>query len=150
MEEYGVLSGEVCGRDGCPGIIAEHEAREGEGCTCHLCAPCSYCTTSRAYCPVCGWEASDECDAWIVTSEVSDSVSRWRYRSPQEQYDALEDGCWGSVIWSGWGSGMVVRGKHPGLSRGEILERLGCASKECMAQFKEYTEGSFMVSYFTD
>jgi len=56
--EYGVLKGEQCNRDGCTGIIDEHE-KEG-GCCCYICPPCSYCTTDTAYCPECGWDCNDD------------------------------------------------------------------------------------------
>lgn len=56
MEGY--EEGEVCGRDGCDGIIEEHDI-DG-GCSCHINPPCSYCTTPKEFYPVCGWEAADE------------------------------------------------------------------------------------------
>lgn len=54
----GVINGEVCNRNGCTGIIEEHET-DG-GCSCHIKPPCSYCTTSREYCPECGWDGREE------------------------------------------------------------------------------------------
>jgi hypothetical protein len=59
MEE-GIFKGDVCNRDGCKGIIDEHE-KEG-GCSCHINPPCSYCTTDTSYCPVCDWSAQEELD----------------------------------------------------------------------------------------
>lgn len=56
--EYGLCKGEQCNRNGCAGVINEHE-KEGS-CSCHINPPCSYCTTDTAYCPECGWEACDE------------------------------------------------------------------------------------------
>jgi len=55
----GFAVGEICGRDGCSGIIEEHESDLG-GCSCHQSAPCSYCTEERQFCPTCGWEASQD------------------------------------------------------------------------------------------
>jgi len=57
-KEFGIIKGEWCDRDGCRGIIDEHE-KDG-GCSCHINPPCSYCTTDTALCPECGWEASDD------------------------------------------------------------------------------------------
>jgi hypothetical protein len=54
----GYEAGEVCNRNGCKGIIEEKEV-EG-GCSCHICAPCSYCMTPREYCPECDWAAEEE------------------------------------------------------------------------------------------
>lgn len=57
MDALGYTEGETCGRNGCAGVLLEHEAK---GCYCHLCAPCSSCTSPRAYCPECDWhEAND-------------------------------------------------------------------------------------------
>lgn len=56
MEGY--LKGEVCNRDGCVGIIDEHYT--DSCCSCHINPPCSYCTTSREYCPICDWDGREE------------------------------------------------------------------------------------------
>lgn len=56
--EPGFVKGEVCGRDGCQGIIEEHE-KDG-GCTCFINPPCSYCVEPCEFCPECDWQASDE------------------------------------------------------------------------------------------
>lgn len=56
--ELGFVKGEVCNRDGCNGIIDEHE-KEG-CCSCHINPPCGYCTTDTAYCPDCNWVSSND------------------------------------------------------------------------------------------
>lgn len=56
--EKGEVKGEVCNRDGCQGIIDEHE-KEGS-CSCHIHPPCGYCTTDSSYCPECNWEPADD------------------------------------------------------------------------------------------
>lgn len=56
-EPHGQLEGETCRREGCTGIIAEHEV---ENCSCHIAPPCPACTAPRGYCPECGWEAVDD------------------------------------------------------------------------------------------
>lgn len=58
METIGYLKGELCNRDGCKGIIDEHE-KEG-CCSCHINPPCGYCTDSSEYCPECNWEGREE------------------------------------------------------------------------------------------
>jgi len=57
MEE-GYTKGETCNRDNCKGIIQEHDS--DYGCSCHISPPCSYCETSREYCPECGWDGHEE------------------------------------------------------------------------------------------
>jgi carbon storage regulator CsrA len=56
--EIGYLKDEVCNRNGCKGLLQEHE-KDG-CCSCHLNPPCSYCTSSSEYCDVCGWEGEHE------------------------------------------------------------------------------------------
>lgn len=59
MTNYeGVEKGEICNRNGCAGIIEEHET--DTTCSCHNHPPCSHCTTMREYCPTCGWDAEEE------------------------------------------------------------------------------------------
>lgn len=53
--EDGYLEGEVCGRNGCDGVLKEGD-KDG-CCSCHIAPPCSYCTMSAEYCPKCDWEA---------------------------------------------------------------------------------------------
>jgi len=54
----GYEKGDKCNRNGCVGIIDEHDT--DEVCSCHINPPCSHCTTSRAYCDVCGWDGYEE------------------------------------------------------------------------------------------
>lgn len=64
---YGVEEGDMCLRpeatdnpvvNYCSGII--EEGHHGDGCSCHISPPCSYCTSSYFYCPNCGWNSEDE------------------------------------------------------------------------------------------
>ncbi len=58
MTEEGYENGAKCNRDGCEGVIEQHDT---DGCcSCHIHPPCGYCTTPREYCPVCEWDAEDE------------------------------------------------------------------------------------------
>lgn len=56
MEGY--AKGETCNRNGCEGIIHEHDT-DGS-CSCHINPPCSHCTTSREYCSECDWDGYEE------------------------------------------------------------------------------------------
>lgn len=55
--DYGYSEGDTCNRNGCLGIISDHEV---ENCSCHISPPCSQCTSPRSFCEVCGWEDKDE------------------------------------------------------------------------------------------
>lgn len=56
--DFGVCEGEYCLRDGCKGVI-EASPKDG-GCSCHLSAPCDYCTKQTEYCPICNWSAEKQ------------------------------------------------------------------------------------------
>jgi hypothetical protein len=56
--EVSFEAGQVCGRNGCKGILAEHDSETG--CSCHINPPCSHCVDPREYCPVCDWQAADD------------------------------------------------------------------------------------------
>lgn len=56
--EPGCEVGEACGRNGCSGIIEEHEKESC--CSCHINPPCASCTTLREFCPECDWDAEVE------------------------------------------------------------------------------------------
>ena len=81
---HGVLKGEQCNRNGCAGIIDEHE-KEG-GCSCHINPPCSYCTTDTAYCPVCGWDCGEEVD-----TPVDPEVAKGNQEYYAKQLEAFKD-----------------------------------------------------------
>ena len=54
----GYCKGETCNLEGCQGIIDEKDS--DYSCSCHISAPCSYCETSREYCPECDWDGREE------------------------------------------------------------------------------------------
>jgi len=47
--KHGIEEGEICGRNGCQGVIKQHLV---EGCWCHISPPYSACTKPRDFCPV--------------------------------------------------------------------------------------------------
>lgn len=56
----GYEKGQNCNRNGCIGIIKEHE-KEGS-CSCHISPPCSYCVEDNSHCPECDWSGKEEQD----------------------------------------------------------------------------------------
>ena len=51
----GYCEGDVCGRNGCQGVLEEHPV---ENCSCHTGnPPCGQCMKPREFCPVCDWSA---------------------------------------------------------------------------------------------
>lgn len=51
----GTEEGQLCRRDGCPGVIELVPDPALEGCSCHLNPPCGYCTSIMPECPICQW-----------------------------------------------------------------------------------------------
>ncbi len=56
--EPGYFTGEICGRNGCIGMIQE-DAGDG-GCSCHINPPCHHCVTDHHFCLECGWTGEEE------------------------------------------------------------------------------------------
>lgn len=52
--QLGTEVGEVCGRDGCAGVLVQVD--DGYGCSCHLAPPCSHCMSKRPACTTCGYD----------------------------------------------------------------------------------------------
>ena len=57
LQELGYAEGDVCGRNGCMGLIDSHAS---EGCYCHINPPCGACTSPRNFCPECDWQEKDD------------------------------------------------------------------------------------------
>lgn len=80
-ERIGYEVGDVCGRSGCAGVIAE-APREG-CCSCHISPPCASCTEPREYCPECDWQAKDDeepINDYLVRPNHRAEWGKWRPR----------------------------------------------------------------------
>jgi hypothetical protein len=78
--EFGYEKGETCNRNGCNGILTEHDTENH--CSCHISAPCSYCTDSRVYCPECGWDGREEqIEADKKASQTAKKYDVWKPRT---------------------------------------------------------------------
>lgn len=86
QETAGYCKGEVCNREGCKGIIDEHE-KDGS-CSCHIHPPCSCCTTDLSYCPECNWEPAD--DIKPVDPELQRKQHEY-YRKENERWQAARE-----------------------------------------------------------
>lgn len=60
MEAPGTQEGEICGRDGCKGVLVRDYGDEDYVCAeepgCH----CGYCLDRYHMCPECGWHEDEE------------------------------------------------------------------------------------------
>lgn len=83
----GFCKDEVCNRNGCVGIIEEHE-KEGS-CSCHINPPCSYCTEPSAFCPACNWSASEEQEEY--DKKQTEYWAKYHKETYTEQNRAFEE-----------------------------------------------------------
>lgn len=91
MKTEGYELGDVCNRNGCIGVIAQHE-KEGS-CSCHINPPCDSCTTAREYCPACDWSLIEEQrDSYVEPSD--EQKAKWAqeqkaWQESRERFYAL-------------------------------------------------------------
>ena len=84
----GYEKGDKCNREGCAGIISEHE-KDG-GCSCHINPPCSYCTEPNAYCKLCGWDAKEEQMEYDIAYMEANKKNEEYYKREREEWKAKE------------------------------------------------------------
>ena len=68
-QTVGWCEGDVCGRDGCAGVIETHPS---ENCSCHIAPPCGSCTAPRNFCPVCDWQEAGD----VTVEHINDYVCK--------------------------------------------------------------------------
>lgn len=147
--QKGEFKGELCNRNGCTGIIDAYE-KEGS-CTCHRNPPCSYCTTMTEYCPICGWSAQEEQDAYLKEYAKKQTPFVYQYKSDEQRFNELKDGEFDYIrLNSGAPSVVRLKGKHPNMSRGEIYEILDLQENPNMPRMKQFSNKTFELTYFCD
>ncbi len=163
---YGFTKGEVCNRYGCKGII-EEGAKEGDGCSCHIHPPCSYCMESVEYCPECGWDAQEERDESDAKNKPTQTqINEWqksneeyaaRNKANQELVDMAYAGKIAvdkivSYVTKSWHSGYAVKGCAPIDTSWETIKKHFNANyNEAMARGSiDPKTGGFTLSQFTD
>lgn len=57
MSDFGYSEGDICGRDGCTGVIDLEPVKD---CSCHISPPCWNHENADMYCRECGWRAADD------------------------------------------------------------------------------------------
>jgi len=141
---FGDQVGAQCWRNGCAGIICE---RIVDGCcSCHISAPCGFCTTNREWCPECGWKASDHeyhFNGYIVTpgENPEDAWKSWKPRPlDPRQID------WHSRSHSN--SSMIKEGVYPpGTTANDVVEKVRGTFG---GRFESFGGGKFKYIAYTD
>lgn len=147
-EQTGQLEGEVCGRDGCAGVISE---REVENCSCHISPPCGSCTEPREYCPVCDWEATeDEVPYNDFLVRPASPVAAWSSYRPRPLDPTKID--WRSSAHTN--SSMKKEGVYPyGTTTDQLRQALNGTFGGRFERHREATQekpGSFTFIAYTD
>lgn len=155
--EEGYCKGDTCNRDGCKGIIEEHDI---DGCcSCHSNPPCSYCTTPKEYCPECDWDAEEEAreyyNANMPTPEQEkqweeerrkrdESDKIWQQKMSRKiPFDKFECRSKSHTHFS-----MEVEGGYPaGMTRGDVYDKL---KGTFGGRFTYFHEGIFRFIAYTD
>ncbi len=79
--EVGIEKGELCNREGCTGVIEEHDT--DLSCSCHINPPCSKCVDDRHYCPECNWEGIEDQNGHIGSIESN--------KTPEQNIRTIKD-----------------------------------------------------------
>lgn len=137
----GVCEGDICGRQGCRGIINEHPP---ENCSCHINPPCSACTSPCAFCPSCEWEEKD--DSLINDYRVNVNPNNGEYRTwtPRLLDETKID--WRS--FSHTHSSMKKQGCYPeGTTQDDVLKKV---EGTFGGRFESFGNGKFEYIAYTD
>lgn len=141
MSAIGHEEGEVCGRNGCQGVI-EFEPHPGN-CSCHISPPCSACTSVDLCCPECGWEARKEViNDYVVTVNTKSLVyEAWK---PRPLDPTKID--WHSKPHSN--SSMIKEGVYP---EGTSIDEVRTAVNGTFGgRFEHFGGGKFKFIAYTD
>jgi len=140
MNKIGFEEGDVCGRDGCEGVI---KLQPSEDCSCHLSAPCHFCTSRQYHCPECDWLAEDESmnDFVMKVDPVTRQIYDWK---PRPLDSTKID--WHSKSHSS--CSMIKEGVYPeGVTRGEVRK---VVDGTFGGHFEHFGSGKFKFIAYTD
>lgn len=138
---HGVEEGDVCGRNGCEGVIEVHPV---EGCSCHISPPCSACTKPRNFCPECGWELADDEVFNDYLVNVDHETGSFRFWEPRPLDPTKID--WRSS--SHTNSSMIKEGVYPpGTTSGEVRKLVDGTFG---GRFEYFKDGKFKFIAYTD
>lgn len=146
MSEPGYEKGDVCGRNGCTGIIREHEDSE-RGCSCHINPPCSYCTTAHEYCPVCDWDGEEEQAEYEQQIAARTKAQRQTWYQPRT-VRSLDPTKIDFIRKGHTNASMKVEGVYPPNTAIEEVEKL--VRGTFGGRFEQFGGGRFVYIAYTD
>lgn len=143
-EEFGLVDGEICNRDGCKGIMQEVDS--DSCCSCHIVAPCGHCENKEFECPKCGHIIEPPSfDNWKPTN-----YKQMEPRKTSEQlYNDLPDNEFGYIPIPGKYYWMEAKGKYPeDMTAAEILSKFNTCFGYKWIEVPR--NGTFHLKYYTD
>lgn len=140
IKKIGTEEGEVCGRDGCEGVIAYTKP---ENCSCYISPPCSSCTGTYLHCPECDWEVEEYTmnDFVVKTNTKTGVAETWK---PRPLDPTKID--WHSKSHSS--CSMIKEGVYPeGTTREEVRK---VVDGTFGGRFEQFGGGTFKFIAYTD
>ncbi|MFC3706327.1 hypothetical protein ACFOOL_16390 [Devosia honganensis] len=139
--DAGFEAGHICNRNGCAGIIEQHDS---DGCcSCHINPPCGHCTTPREFCPVCDWDAKDDL---IVEAEGTIYLGAVNYVEKVQR--VLDPTKIDYTISMHSSSSQKCQGVYPpGTTRAEVEQRV---KGTFGGRFESFGGGKFSYIAYTD
>lgn len=137
---HGTEEGDICGRDGCDGVIAYTKS---ENCSCHISPPCSSCMSVKLHCPECDWKAEEQIiNDYVVTVNAKSHVyEAWK---PRPLDPTKVD--WHSKAHSS--CSMIKEGVYPeGTSKEEVRKLVDGTFG---GRFEQFSGGKFRFIAYTD
>lgn len=137
----GYEKGNICNRNGCQGIIDEHERHS---CNCHINPPCSACTENRRFCPVCDWNGSEEQKEVPITNSYGQNTSIYK----EKTIDDLDKTKIDYLIKPHTNFSQIVEGVYP---ENTTIEEVGNKVMGTFGgRFDYFEKGKFRYIAYTD
>lgn len=141
---FGFEKGDVCWRNGCQGIIAEHPV---QNCSCHIAPPCGQCTESREYCETCGWEQREDGETKVVPWLII-GPDAWVGSVEPKKERPLDPRKIDYLITSHTNSSQLCTGVYPeGTTMAEVRDMVNGSFG---GRFNYFTGGKFQFVAYTD
>ena len=120
-QEFGLVEGDICGREGCQGTMRRVD--DSESCSCHINPPCSHCTDASYECDECG--EVEEPPPYIPKLKLTSQPNWPAYKTQDERYNELDGSSFGYAHFTHSNSSMRKKGKCPlGLTMDEVREKV--------------------------
>lgn len=140
-QEVGYGEGDVCGRNGCAGVIDTHPS---ENCSCHISPPCASCTSPRAFCPVCDWDEKYDVVINDYVVQVEPTTGNYKSWEPRPLDPTKLD--WHSKSHSS--CSMIKEGVYPeGMTVTEVRKQVDGTFG---GRFEHFGNGKFKFIAYTD